>query len=347
MERMVSLKKYLDDDSQDLPKLWETLLRFAHLLLQGIQLHAIDVDPVEHCRFRMDVKRLSEQLGDKPDPRDTLVIAGGVVRAMENHNRRAGVYIKQQGIEYNRIVGMLTETVATLSTGSEATVSRLHSLQKQLEHAAKVDDLRAVRSQLSQCLDGLQQEKARQRDDAAKVVADLRSSLQASARHMQLVVRDSDVDRCTGLPGRASAERLLDEAFQSGRHYYVALFVVDRVNVINSRFGYAVGDEMLLCFAQHLAQKLSASDHCFRWNGPAFLAIFERNERAPAVRLELQRGVAMKVDKTLTVGSRSVLIPVSVTWTLLELTEETGAPDVTARLDAFVSQQAQAPGFQP
>src|SRR5947207_15427186 len=159
---MVSLKKYLDDDSLDLPRLSEALLRFAHLLLQGIQLHAIDVDPVEHDRFRGDVRRLSEQLGDTPDTGETLVVAGAAVRAMEDYNRRVGRCIKQQSIEYNRIVGMLTETLATLSAGSESTVSRLHSLQKQLEHAAKIDDLRAVRSQLSQCLEGLQQEKARQ-----------------------------------------------------------------------------------------------------------------------------------------------------------------------------------------
>src|SRR5436853_2182996 len=108
----------------------DALLRTVHLLLESLRLHAIEGEQCDYEKFQIDVHALETRLGEAPTPADVLLIAGTAVKIVEEYNRDTSRFLKQQSIEYQGMLGMLTETVASISKGSESTVLRLHDLEK-------------------------------------------------------------------------------------------------------------------------------------------------------------------------------------------------------------------------
>ncbi len=95
--------------------------------------------------------------------------------------------------------------------------------------------------------------------------------------------------------------------------------VVNRVQAVNARFGYAIGDQVLAIAAQQIRAALSADDKVCRWQGPALLAILTRPENLMTVRDEIRRFADKKLEKTFVVGTRSVLLPISTSWTVFPI----------------------------
>ena len=59
----------------------------------------------------------------------------------------------------------------------------------------------------------------------------------------------------TGLGLRIQAENAIQVACDDGVQAYAGMFLVDRIQVINSRFGVALGDKLLLFFLQYLSKE--------------------------------------------------------------------------------------------
>jgi GGDEF domain-containing protein len=93
--------------------------------------------------------------------------------------------------------------------------------------------------------------------------------------------------------------------------------VVNRVQAVNARFGYSIGDQVLAAAAQQFREGLAAHDKIFRWQGPALLAVLNRNQEIDSIRSEVRRFAEKKKEKTFLIGSRSVLLPISTSWTVL------------------------------
>ena len=123
-------------------------------------------------------------------------------------------------------------------------------------------------------------------------------------------------DACTGLPDRFAAETCIGDRFGEGRGLFAAIFTLQRLPAINARFGYSVGDRMLLLESQFLAKQFP-NDQLFRWIGPSLLVLLERPSSAEAVRSEVGRIGAGSFQVNVDLQSRSVLIPVSTRWQLI------------------------------
>ena len=128
-----------------------------------------------------------------------------------------------------------------------------------------------------------------------------------------------DVDPATGLPGKSEADRAIRAALESPQGKFLVVAVCSRVQAVNARFGYSVGDQVLAAFAEHFKKGLSVRDQIFRWQGPAFVVLLERAERLERVRTEIRQFADTRVDKTIEVGQRTVLIPISATWAIFPL----------------------------
>jgi len=258
----------------------------VRLLVQGIELHAVKGDAVDYDKFRSDMRQVQESLAERPVPSEVLVMAGAVVKAMEEYNHRTSRFIHVQCGELQAMVAMLTKTMTALASGSETSVARLHSIEKQLHKATMIEDFQTARLRLAECLEGLRSEIVRQREESARTVAEMKTNLAKSQERLASspVRGESErrADPVTGLAQRPDAEAALVEAAQENRRLYAVIFVIERLELINSRFGYAAGDQILVLFSQHLSQNLSRRDQLFRWSGPALLALLERDGGAPS-----------------------------------------------------------------
>jgi GGDEF domain-containing protein len=303
------------------------------LLLQAIGLHAVEGDKVDYDWFSSTIAGLQTSLSQDPSPENVLAITGAAVKTLEEYNRRTSRFIRATSIELQVIVGMLTEAMAQISTGSQTSIHRLQELQKQIEHASQVEDVRTLKLGLSDCLHSIRGECDRQRDEADQAVANLRRGIQ-EARETKVPEAGPVSDPLTGLLLRPGAEEAIQAACDSGAHTYTGLFLMDRLPAITARFGADLGDEVLLFFLQHLSTALTGNDTLFRWSPTSFLALIERRESPDLVRREMAKLLAHRLERTFKIGDRSVELQVTSTWVVVPLFEQ-GYAGVIRKLDAF------------
>ncbi len=331
---MISIGKYIRTRKGQLE---QSLRHIIQLLLQGIQHHVVEGDSLDYEQFRSGLQVLADKISEQTPPAELLVISGATLKGLKDYSERTTRFVRAQGLELQRMISMLTQTVMSIGSTSELASSRLQEIEKQLERASMIEDVRIVRLKLSQCLESIREEADRQRQEASNTIASLNQEIQESGGRAATAFLQPDIDPVTGLPNIPSALAVFKEAAQSRGPFFVATLVADRVQLINSRFGYAVGDEMLRAICAEIRKGLSAQDRLFRWRGPSILALLERSESLERVRMELSRIASFKLEKMVDIGTRSVLLPVSACWTVFPMMAPVSL--LATKIDEFVAAQ--------
>jgi len=138
---------------------------------------------------------------------------------------------------------------------------------------------------------------------------------------------DPSIDRLTGLPTRDAAEASIVALEANPRNRYVAAFYIQNMQQLNVRFGERIGDELLFLITQRLVSTvLRPSDQIFRWRGPAFVAILDREESFLYVNQDLKRSVEHPFQFEFRSGS--LLVFISIAAELLSMANGTAAEHI-------------------
>jgi GGDEF domain-containing protein len=269
---------------------------------------------------------------------------------MDEFNRRSSTFLKARTREMQGMLGMMSDTIAFLASSSTVGVERLQSIEKNLETAADIDDVRLSRLKLSECLTSLRNESFRLRDDSRKRIQILQEGLDRAASELNAASGTSAqgnapvngavrrvLDPATGLQTRSAAEMAIAAKIVDGKDELVALFLVDRLPALNSRFGRKVGDEILLLVAQHLGQHLPETSPPFRWSGPAFVALANKGDAAPTTERQIKHVASMRLEKNIDTAGRTVMLPISCSVVLQKIVASDSAEAVFQALDKFVA----------
>jgi len=313
---MLSLKSYLSRDTEA----EAAYRRVIGLFLQGIALHSVEGNQADHDRFREEIDHCIASLSSDTPMSELLVVVGRALRAMEDYNQRTTKFVRQQNTELQHMVSMLTQTLISVGTSSEHSASKLQEIEKSIERTQAVEDIQLLKLRLGECLAAVREESIRQKQEGQSALVTLQKELLCAQDRMGSFQMQADLDVATGLPSRAEAEKAIREAMGAPKDRYLLIAVCSRVQAVNARFGYAIGDKILAEFATHFKSGLSARDRIFRWHGPAIVALLERSERMERVRAEMRQFADAKLEKTTELGHRSVLIPISAAWSVFQLT---------------------------
>jgi diguanylate cyclase (GGDEF)-like protein len=225
-----------------------------------------------------------------------------------------------------------------LGSGSDRSVTRLREIEGQLEKASEIQDVRMLKLRMEQCLESIREEAQKQKAESSRIVEGLQNDiLQTQDRMRPLAL--SLPDPVTGLPARVDAETALAEAASGAAQSFVVLLAVDRVELINGRFGFAAGDEVLRLYLEALRTRLSPTDRIFRWSGPAFVVLLERPNRLESVRDQFRSVVPVKMEKTIHASNRTAMVSISATWTVFSVTAPVAG--LIAQLDKFLVNRSQ------
>lgn len=331
---MISLKNYLYREGRDTE---DAYLHIIDLMLQGLALHAVQGEEADYDRFRADIERFGTILTSDAKPAELLVTTGELVRTLEEYNRRTTTFIRRQNSELHNMVSMLTQTIIKVAASSEISVTKLREIEQALEQARMVKDIQLLKMRLGECLETVRDEAARQQADSRNAIAALEQELQISCEQSDTVPELKEHDPVTGLLSKNNVERAIQAAAASPVGKFLVVAVVSRVHAVNARFGYAIGDRMLATCAQHYRAALSGSDELYRWHGPAFLGILSRQARIEQVREEIRRFASAKLEDTVELGNRTVLIPISSNWSVMPVTSPPEA--LLKRVAAFAAAQ--------
>jgi GGDEF domain-containing protein len=311
-----------------------TLRRVVSILLQGITLHAVEGDRADYDRFRDHLERIQAPLGKRTSAQDLLMAAAATNQALADHGQRTTRFVRQQGAVLQNMISMLTQTMVTIGAGSENSAEHLQSIERELGRADMIEDVQTLKLRLGECLKNLRQEVVRQKAQAVRI--------QEHVEHAQESVDDSidpdlGIDPATGLRTRLAARAALQEALHTPGRKYVVTAVVNGLQSINKRFGYPVGDQLLKTVSDLFGEALADTDRLFRWDGPALVALVEREKTIDAVRAEIGRINSKRIAGVLEVGKDGLLLPVSASWQVLALTSS--AVDIAKAVETFIASQ--------
>ena len=332
---MISIRKFLDSRSDHVA---DALLRTTHLLLEGIEHHAVRPDAGDYDRFRKELRLILGDLNEGTPSSEILVLAGQALKALEGYNARATKQMRAQCEDLQNMVAMLTKTMAAIASGSQSSISRLQEIEATLQTASLLEDFHVAKIRMSECLDVLGKEIVRHRSESARQVSEMHSAVQGlhSTKFAHTAEELARRDPLTKLPERPGAEAALAAAVKESQPVFAAVFVTDRLDLINARFGRAVGDDVRLFFCQHVAKALKEADRLYRWTGPAILAILHRTTSLASVREDMNGLFAKRLTMNVTSENRSVLLAVPAKWMVFAAQEIRPLPRLIKSIDAFV-----------
>jgi GGDEF domain-containing protein/CRP-like cAMP-binding protein len=333
-EMFVSLKRYLENRPE---QVIGALCQMVRQLLHAIGQHSVRADAGDHERFRQAITEMARQFETPPPAAEVPRLAGEAVSALGEYNARAQKCFRAQTSELQSIVEMMTKTMTAIASGAEHSISRLREIETHLQNATAVEDFQTAKIRMSECLNTLRFEIEHRRQESAVQVQELRSAIHRSERRASGADRPPGKrDPVTDLPDRPEAEAAVVEEAEGRRPFFVAVFVLERIELINMRFGHAAGDQVLVAYRQHLADHLESGDRMFRWTGPALVALLDRAEPIAAVRESVGRFASKRLAKSAVFGTRSVLLPVEAKWAVLSPADAHSPATLIRQLDAFV-----------
>jgi diguanylate cyclase (GGDEF)-like protein len=330
---VLSLKKNQIPVGDDLSG---TLLRVVDLLLQALEMHSFRGNPDDHERFQAEIRGLREAFTET-NAEAMLTAADSAIRMAEEYNQQTSRFIRMHALERQKVVARLTDTLAAMAGCPERSITQLRDLEHRISRTRAVEEVRRFGAQLADCLQGIRADSLRRTQRMEQILSALRRKVQTPPWGEQADVLQLNTDGSAGLPTRPKAEAALDTVLKAGGYGFVAAYVVDRVQLINARFGYAVGDEILAVFQKHLKQGLKQTDQLFRWTGPAFVVLMDRTGLSEGVRAEVNRLTSAKLETTVHLDHRSVLLPVTSTSAIFSLFETPSAAVLIQQIDAFTA----------
>lgn len=260
-----------------------------------------------------------------------------ISQALERHNRSVSNLVHRQGSELQNMISMLAQTIRSLGSASEVSARNLESIAGQLKQASALEDIYQLRIRLGECLKNVCDEATRQRTEGQSRVQVMKQGLAVSQQRLSHHGIETDIDRVTGFAGRSAAEVAIHEAAEAGDSRYVAVAVLEKMQLINARFGYAVGDEVLCEFAALVAGRLCSRAEFYRWSGPTVIGILRRSEPLHVIRAEVSRVIEVPISKSLVTGSQNAFITTTPASMVIPVAPPPA--DIIARIDRFVAAQ--------
>ena len=331
---MISLRRYLNASGNETP------LEAVSLLVASIGSSALEGDPVDLAAFTNEIRRIGDALAQHLPADNLMIVAKAVAQALTTYNeacnKRIARLLASQGSEVRNILGMLQDAVISIAGENTRSGKRLQEITRELKESVALTDLRVLKGRLTECLKDLREETLQQKADAAVTMQKLQITIERGRSAPAAAKAANGLDEVTGLPCREDAHAAVQTAVETGTRHYAVVMVVNRVEMINARFGLDVGDRMMVGIKEHLQQQLSLPDRLYRWGGPALLAIIERPEPLPTVRVQVRRMLDARMEVIYAANGRSVLIPISAAWSVVPCNS---TADTSKQSQAFIATQ--------
>jgi GGDEF domain-containing protein len=309
---MVSLKRFLYASEQE-----AALAKVVTLLLEKIGAGAVEGDRAAYDAFRAEMEHIGARASHDATPESLFVTAGSAVQAMENYNRQISTFLRKQGGENMR------------------SAQRLLEIGDKFERVRAIEDIQTLKSSLGECLHTFREEAQRQKAESEETIQSLQKAVE---RHEPAGSGGfEDLDPATRLPRQAAGLQAMQEAIQAGKRRYVVAMVVNRMQSVNARFGFHVGDRILRAFKENVEKQLSRADQLFRWEGPAIVVLLDRTDPIEQVRAQIRRILDGRLEEHFDVEGRAVMIPISAAWSAFHLMPPLA--NAIKQIQAFIASQ--------
>jgi GGDEF domain-containing protein len=307
-------------------------------LLKAMQKFVIVADQGDAKRFQKELAALENGF----EAENTSSRVKAVTDIVEQYADRANQIIGRQRSEMMTVVSELTSAMAAIPD-IQASLERLNSLEAQIQTASTAQELQIIKAALTDSVALSRTEALKQKQQISDMISGCISRMRNSeecAAGARPSGNDSmySPDPLTGLPGRAHAEAELARILVQSPTSQIAAFVVKRFQLINAKFGFRRGDQVLLSVVQLLAQALPDFNNLFRWTPCSFLTIAAPALMYQEVRRKVQLIDLHRTTVTLEWEGHSALIPINLNSHVLSLRDFTSPDELFQKLDLCASE---------
>ena len=318
----------------------DILRESIQLMLAGMRRHVVVADTAAANAFTTALAQLEERLRKTSDLRQ---VTRAVLGLLEGYSRQANQAIDQQRSELGRLVSELTATMASMPEVDQMAEPIL-ALEQQVAAISSVTELESFRRGISEALGRSRANMLRVKQSVSDLIsgsiARIRKADQGSAATAPAAGTPAPAagasDQLTGLPTRAFAEAEIARLHAQLPDAQAALFVVRRLKLINRKFGFSRGDQVLQRVVQHLTQELPNSNNFFRWTSSSFLILTSPAVSTNQLRAKVQQLGLHRLTLTLEWEGHTALVPISFDTRIISLSEFPSADAIYQALDAIV-----------
>ncbi len=180
-----------------------------------------------------------------------------------------------------------------------------------------------------------------------KEIESLRAEIEANNERIAELEDLADRDPLTPVVNRRAFVRELDRAKAYGDRYGNGASLIyldlDGMKEINDRYGHNIGDKALLAVAEALVANVRSSDLVGRLGGDEFGIMLARADQTAA---QEKARLLMKFIDDIEIQSGNDVIPVSVSYGIIELGNQTNAESALAAADRAMYERKQKKGLR-
>ena len=316
------------------------LIHSLNNVLAGIARCTVDGRDEELSTFRESMLALASHIHEQAGNAEVDEAVTHALELLRDFNEHTLKNNSLRTGELKTVMRAMTETITFLSESRTRSVHQLQFMERELEQASEIDDIRILRTRLMTCLDVVREETIRMQAESQTRSQEVRQQIDSAAKVLEPPTRLGSMDNVTGLPARRTAETAIREVVSQGSEQAISVFVVSRLSAINAKYGRAVGDEVMLRVANHFAQHLSSATFLYRWSGPALVALIHVENNSEEIRRSWTKAAAVKQEISLEANQRSVFVMVETAMSFQLVGKQITPDELFMKLDKFVAEKA-------
>ena len=299
---MISIRKYLDRSASD-EVLREAFLALVESLIATMQARVLVTDSEEHTWFCTSLEQLRKRLREDSSTAGVEVVSALLSKTVDDHWTKISRQTQSREEELKRIINLLTEGASQLDSVNKGFYLQLRNAVSSFENISQMEDITYMRKKLSEQVSTLQEAVSRQEVVSHDTIGRLQQELDQAHQQIATLAMAASHDGLTRLPARQECEKAIRKRVEAEQPFIVAMAVVDRLDLINLRYGAETGDDVLRKFAKSLREQLPRRLFVGRWGGPAFIAIFDHVSTTEA-RATLQKVLSVIASDAVEVRTR-------------------------------------------
>lgn len=276
---MISIRKHIERLAGE-DKVRRAYRKTLEAILNTTRENITVTDSEEHTWFCTNLENFVERLRDDNSVTNIEVVGALATKTLADHYVRISRQTESREQELKRIIHLLTDWASSLDTENRQFYTQLRQTVQSFQSINQLEDVAFLRKKLSEQVTTLQETVGRQEVASGNLVTRLQSELEVARKEIEQLTLATTNDPLTQLPARRAAERAIRELIAGEVPFSVGMAVIERLDLINLRYGAQVGDSVLRRFSYALKSALPKRAFLCRWGGPAFVAVLDHTPAA-------------------------------------------------------------------
>ena len=287
---MISIRKHLDRLSGE-DKVRSSYRRMLEAIVNTTREHILVADAEDHTWFCTSLENFLDRLREDASVTNVEVVGALITKTLADHYSKLARQTDTREQELKRIINLLAESASRLDHENKQFYTQLRQTVQSFQSLSQLEDITFLRKKLTDQVTQLQESVGRQEMVSGNLVTRLQGELDEARKEIATLAQAAATDPLTQLPTRHAAEKLIQECVARDEPFSVGMCVIERLDLINLRYGAQLGDTVLRRFSNALKAQLPKRVFLCRWGGPAFVIIVEHTSAAD-LKANLQKILA-------------------------------------------------------